>query len=129
MKLLNMSKFHSSIIKDFSIIFYHDLNISFILTQVYGAFRVAVKMLLMWNSKIQIDGGGNTVVTSSVLEVRNLVVLRVGFEHHLLTFTMFGFTPCLNLTFFFSKKSFLKSCLATLFFENCYQNLQKKKKS
>jgi hypothetical protein len=34
-------------------------------------------MLLMWNSKIQIDGGGNTVVTASVLEVRNLVVLRV----------------------------------------------------
>ncbi|PON48406.1 MraZ [Trema orientale] len=44
--------------------------------KVFGAFRVAVKMLLMWNSKIQIDGGGNTVVTSSVLEVRNLVVLR-----------------------------------------------------
>ena len=45
--------------------------------KVFGAFRVAVKMLLMWNSKIQIDGGGNTVVTASVLEVRNLVVLRV----------------------------------------------------
>ncbi|KAK9266889.1 hypothetical protein L1049_027148 [Liquidambar formosana] len=43
--------------------------------KVYGAFRVAVKMLLMWNSKIQIDGGGNTVVTTSVLEIRNLVVL------------------------------------------------------
>lgn len=46
--------------------------------KVYGAFRVAVKMLLMWSSKIKIDGGGNTVVTASVLEVRNLVVLRVG---------------------------------------------------
>ena len=45
--------------------------------KVFGAFRVAVKMLLMWNSKIQIDGGGNTIVTASVLEVRNLVVLRV----------------------------------------------------
>ncbi|XP_062073787.1 uncharacterized protein LOC133778004 [Humulus lupulus] len=44
--------------------------------KVFGAFRVAVKMLLMWNSQIQIDGGGNTVVTTSVLEVRNLVVLR-----------------------------------------------------
>lgn len=42
---------------------------------VYGAFRVSVKMLLMWNSKIQIDGGGNTIVTTSVLEIRNLVVL------------------------------------------------------
>ncbi|BBH02979.1 hypothetical protein Prudu_013711, partial [Prunus dulcis] len=44
--------------------------------QVFGAFRVAVKMLLMWNSKIQIDGGGNPIVTASVLEVRNLIVLR-----------------------------------------------------
>ncbi|KAG6636083.1 hypothetical protein CIPAW_11G086100 [Carya illinoinensis] len=44
--------------------------------KVFGAFRVAIKMLLMWNSKIEIDGGGNTVVTASVLEVRNLVVLR-----------------------------------------------------
>ncbi|MBA0718588.1 hypothetical protein Golax_006329 [Gossypium laxum] len=44
--------------------------------KVFGAFRVSVKMLLMWNSKIQIDGGGNTVVTASILEVRNLVVLR-----------------------------------------------------
>lgn len=45
--------------------------------KVYGAFRVSVKMLLMWNSQIQIDGGGNTVVTTSVFEVRNLVVLTV----------------------------------------------------
>lgn len=45
--------------------------------QVFGAFRVAVKMLLMWNSTIKIDGGEDTVVTASVLEVRNLVVLRV----------------------------------------------------
>ncbi|KAI8534522.1 hypothetical protein RHMOL_Rhmol10G0096600 [Rhododendron molle] len=41
--------------------------------KVYGAFRVSVKMLLMWNSRIQIDGGGT--VTTSILEVRNLVVL------------------------------------------------------
>lgn len=45
--------------------------------KVFGAFRVAIKMLLMWNSKILIDGGGNTIVTASVLEVRNLVVLTV----------------------------------------------------
>lgn len=45
--------------------------------KVFGAFRVAIKMLLMWNSKILIDGGGNTIVTTSVLEVRNLVVLTV----------------------------------------------------
>ena len=45
--------------------------------KVFGAFRVAIKMLLMWNSKIEIDGGGNTIVTASVLEVRNLIVLTV----------------------------------------------------
>lgn len=55
-----------------------DIQSAFILClKVFGAFRVAINMLLMWNSKIQIDGGGNTVVTASVLEVRNLVVLRV----------------------------------------------------
>lgn len=45
--------------------------------KVYGAFRVSIKMLLMWNSQIQIDGGGDAAVAVSVLEVRNLIVLRV----------------------------------------------------
>lgn len=45
--------------------------------KVYGAFRVSVKMLLMLNSQIQVDGGGNDDVATSVLEVRNLVVLKV----------------------------------------------------
>jgi len=45
--------------------------------KVFGAFRVSVKMLLMWNSTMQIDGGETTIVTASVLEVRNLAVLRV----------------------------------------------------
>ncbi|XWS38680.1 hypothetical protein CRYUN_Cryun19dG0151800 [Craigia yunnanensis] len=53
-----------------------ELLMSDSIIKVFGAFRVYVKMLLMWNSKIQIDGGGNTVVTASILEVRNLVVLR-----------------------------------------------------
>ncbi|XP_021892852.1 uncharacterized protein LOC110810860 [Carica papaya] len=53
-----------------------ELLMSDSIIKVFGAFRVGTKMLLMWNSKIQIDGGGNTVVTSSVFEVRNLVVLR-----------------------------------------------------
>ncbi|KAJ8632040.1 hypothetical protein MRB53_025376 [Persea americana] len=44
--------------------------------KVYGAFRMFVKMLLMWDSNIQIDGGGNSEVGTSVLEIRNLVVLR-----------------------------------------------------
>lgn len=51
---------------------------------MYGAFRMFVKMLLMWDSKIQIDGGGNSEVGTSVLEVRNLVVLRVRSMTHLL---------------------------------------------
>ncbi|XP_020083970.1 uncharacterized protein LOC109707240 isoform X3 [Ananas comosus] len=44
--------------------------------KVYGAFRMYVKMLLMWDSTIQIDGGGNSDVSTSMLEARNLVVLR-----------------------------------------------------
>ncbi|CAM8901139.1 unnamed protein product [Rhodiola kirilowii] len=44
--------------------------------KVYGAFRISVKMLLMWNSKIQIDGGEDSMTTTSVLEIRNLIVLR-----------------------------------------------------
>ncbi|KAL1354456.1 uncharacterized protein [Arachis hypogaea] len=53
-----------------------ELLLSDSIIKVFGAFRVAVKMLLMWNSSIQIDGGESTVVTASVFEVRNLAVLR-----------------------------------------------------
>ncbi|KAI4315173.1 hypothetical protein L6164_028014 [Bauhinia variegata] len=53
-----------------------ELLMSDSIIKVFGALRVAIKMLLMWNSKIQIEGGGNAVVTASVLEIRNLVVLR-----------------------------------------------------
>lgn len=45
--------------------------------KVYGAFKMVVKMLLMLNSKIDVDGCGNMDVATSVLEVRNLVVLKV----------------------------------------------------
>ncbi|XP_057872729.1 uncharacterized protein LOC131078912 isoform X2 [Cryptomeria japonica] len=44
--------------------------------QVYGALRMSVKMLLMWNSKLEIDGGGDTMVGTSLLEASNLMVLR-----------------------------------------------------
>ncbi|XP_010919832.1 uncharacterized protein [Elaeis guineensis] len=53
-----------------------ELLISDSVIKVYGAFRMYVKMLLMWDSKIQIDGGGNNDVSTSMLEVRNLVILR-----------------------------------------------------
>lgn len=45
--------------------------------KVYGAFRMYVKVLLMWDSKIQIDGGGD-VILASMLEARNLVILKHG---------------------------------------------------
>ncbi|CAI8589076.1 unnamed protein product [Vicia faba] len=53
-----------------------ELLLSDSIIKVFGAFRVAVKMLLMWNSTIQIDGSKSTVVSASVLEVRNMAVLR-----------------------------------------------------
>ncbi|KAK8945495.1 hypothetical protein KSP40_PGU015913 [Platanthera guangdongensis] len=52
-----------------------ELLISDSIIKVYGAFRMYVKMLLMWDSKIQIDGGDNHDVGASMLEARNLVVL------------------------------------------------------
>lgn len=61
---------------------------------MYGAFRMFVKMLLMWDSNIQIDGGGNSEVGTSVLEIRNLVVLRVCSVSHI-------FCLMLALVFYF----------------------------
>lgn len=45
--------------------------------QIYGALRMFVKMHLMWNSKILIDGGDNEIVATSLLEASNLLVLKV----------------------------------------------------
>ena len=46
--------------------------------QVYGALSMSVKMFLMWNSELHIDGGGgDTAVSTSTLEASNLFVLRV----------------------------------------------------
>ncbi|KAL6985493.1 hypothetical protein U1Q18_018868 [Sarracenia purpurea var. burkii] len=44
--------------------------------KVYGALRMSVKMFLMWNSTMRIDGGGDANVETSLLEASNLVVLR-----------------------------------------------------
>ncbi|XP_023635914.1 uncharacterized protein LOC17881056 isoform X2 [Capsella rubella] len=44
--------------------------------KVYGALRMTVKIMLMWNSKLHIDGGGDTTVATSMLEASNLFVLR-----------------------------------------------------
>ncbi|GMN40033.1 hypothetical protein TIFTF001_009262 [Ficus carica] len=44
--------------------------------KVYGALRMSVKMFLMWNSKMLIDGGGDVNLATSFLEASNLVVLK-----------------------------------------------------
>lgn len=45
--------------------------------QVFGALRMSVKMFLMWNSKMLIDGEGDENVETSLLEASNLIVLKV----------------------------------------------------
>lgn len=54
----------------------------FIDPQVYGALRMTVKIFLMWNSKMVIDGGDDTTITTSWLEASNLIVLKVCFTVH-----------------------------------------------
>ncbi|KAL6897842.1 hypothetical protein ACP4OV_006801 [Aristida adscensionis] len=44
--------------------------------KVFGALRMSVKMLLMWNSRMTIDGGKESGVTTSLLEGSNLIVLK-----------------------------------------------------
>ncbi|KAI4380001.1 hypothetical protein MLD38_006235 [Melastoma candidum] len=44
--------------------------------KIYGALRMAVKMHLMWNSKMLINGGHDTILATSLLEASNLLVLR-----------------------------------------------------
>jgi hypothetical protein len=44
--------------------------------QVFGALRMSVKMLLMWNSRMLIDGGRESGVATSLLEGSNLIVLK-----------------------------------------------------
>ncbi|XP_042002444.1 uncharacterized protein LOC121751713 [Salvia splendens] len=53
-----------------------ELLMSDSMIRVYGALRMSVKMFLMWNSKMLIDGGGDENVETSSLEASNLIVLR-----------------------------------------------------
>ncbi|KAL5783356.1 hypothetical protein ACOSP7_008385 [Xanthoceras sorbifolium] len=53
-----------------------ELLMSDSIIKVYGALRMSVKIFLMWNSKMFIDGGGDITVATSLLEASNLVVLR-----------------------------------------------------
>ncbi|CAN1784731.1 hypothetical protein LINPERHAP1_LOCUS16657 [Linum perenne] len=56
------------------VMMFHAANVHFY--QIYGALRMSVKILLMWNSKLLIDGGGDEIVATSALEASNLVVLK-----------------------------------------------------
>ncbi|XP_062163420.1 uncharacterized protein LOC133870340 isoform X2 [Alnus glutinosa] len=44
--------------------------------KVYGALRMSVKIFLMWNSKMLIDGGDDAMLATSLLEASNLIVLK-----------------------------------------------------
>ncbi|EPS64424.1 hypothetical protein M569_10357 [Genlisea aurea] len=44
--------------------------------KVFGALRMSVKMFLMWNAQMLIDGGGDENVETSSLEASNLIILR-----------------------------------------------------
>lgn len=46
--------------------------------KVYGALRLSVKVLRMWNSVLQIDGGGGVMVATSTVDASNFVLLREG---------------------------------------------------
>ncbi|KAG6391223.1 hypothetical protein SASPL_148976 [Salvia splendens] len=53
-----------------------ELLMSDSMIRVYGALRMSVKMFLMWNSKMLIDGGADETVETSSIEASNLIVLR-----------------------------------------------------
>ncbi|KAK7301418.1 hypothetical protein RJT34_12282 [Clitoria ternatea] len=44
--------------------------------KIYGALRMSVKIHLMLNSKMLIDGNGDSIIATSLLEASNLVVLK-----------------------------------------------------
>ncbi|XP_047307889.1 uncharacterized protein LOC124911450 [Impatiens glandulifera] len=50
--------------------------------KVYGALRMGVKIFLMWNSQMLIDGDDDSLVSTSLLEASNLVVLRESSSIH-----------------------------------------------
>ncbi|KAF5726034.1 hypothetical protein HS088_TW23G00772 [Tripterygium wilfordii] len=53
-----------------------ELLMSDSVVKIYGALRMTVKMHLMWNSKMLIDGDGDSIVATSVLDASNLLVLK-----------------------------------------------------
>lgn len=53
-----------------------ELLMSNSIIKVYGALRMSVKMFLMWNSQLIVDGEGDRDVGTSILEASNLIVLK-----------------------------------------------------
>ncbi|KAK1550951.1 hypothetical protein Q3G72_027486 [Acer saccharum] len=53
-----------------------ELLMSESVVKIYGALRMSVKMLLMWNSKMLIDAGDDAILATTLLEASNLVVLK-----------------------------------------------------
>ncbi|KAE8678713.1 putative Glutamyl-tRNA(Gln) amidotransferase subunit C [Hibiscus syriacus] len=53
-----------------------ELLMSDSIIKVYGALRMTVKIFLMWNSKMLINGGEDLTVATSWLEASNLVILK-----------------------------------------------------
>ncbi|WCJ42610.1 hypothetical protein M5689_023407 [Euphorbia peplus] len=53
-----------------------ELLMSDSIIKIYGALRMSVKIHLMLNSKVLIDGGRDMIVATSLLEASNLVVLK-----------------------------------------------------
>ncbi|KAG8635925.1 uncharacterized protein LOC110603588 isoform X2 [Manihot esculenta] len=57
-------------------LFAEELLMSDSVIKVYGALRMTVKIFLMWNSNMIVDGGEDATVATSWLEASNLIVLR-----------------------------------------------------
>ncbi|XP_073150662.1 uncharacterized protein [Henckelia pumila] len=53
-----------------------ELLMSDSVVKIYGALRMSVKIHLMLNSKMLIDGDSDPIVATSLLEISNLVVLK-----------------------------------------------------
>lgn len=73
--------------------------------RVYGALKLTVKMLLMWNSLIKIDGNPDDfMLATSTVETSNLVILRVRIHYwnHVDTKGFFYFPKCCFLARFLS---------------------------
>lgn len=68
---------------------------------------MSVKMFLMWNSKMLIDGGEDITVATSLLEASNLIVLRV-FNN---SFTVHYYCICYVIIITFDTSGFVNRVL------------------